>query len=123
MNCPRCTAALREAKVDEVVLDRCAGCGGIWLDFAQLDRVLSRESRALKEILPQGPHHHPEGEGPLSCPRCQGTLIRMRTSPDPVTYYACLTCYGRWLDGNELERIVGRPLTAKFERLFQRLLD
>jgi len=47
----------------------------------------------------------------------------MRTPLEGMIYYSCLTCYGRWLDGSELKRIVDRPLAIKFEKLFQELLD
>jgi Zn-finger nucleic acid-binding protein len=123
MNCPRCRTPLTQTKVDEVAVDHCEACGGIWLDFAELDRLLTHESRALRDLLPKNAPPRPDDQAPLACPRCSAPLIRMRASPEPVVYYACLTCYGRWLDGSEIPRIVGRPLTAKFEKLFQKLLD
>jgi Zn-finger nucleic acid-binding protein len=122
MDCPRCRRPLNKALVDEVAFDRCGVCGGLWLDFAQLDDVLSRESRSLRELLPKDGPPVPD-EAPSACPRCGAPLIRIRASPEPLVYYACLTCYGRWLDGNQIERIVGRPLAAKFEKLFQRLFE
>ncbi len=128
MDCPRGHGSLGEAKLDELVLDRCVTCGGIWLDFAQLERVLSRDARTLQKLMPHGPSakpEDPEGEDQrtIPCPRCTGTLLRMRLMPEMLHYYSCVTCYGRWLDGEELRRIVGQPLTAKFESLFRQLLD
>lgn len=126
MECPRDRGRLGEIRVDEVVLDRCEHCSGIWLDFVQLERVLSRESRSLRKLLPEGRTALPEDyreEETLACPRCSGTLLRMSASPQPFIYYGCLTCYGRWLDGTELDRIAGRPLAAKFEQLFRELLE
>lgn len=123
MECPRCDdTTLAEAKVDEVVVDHCDTCGGIWLDFAQLERVLSRESKALRHLRARReiePQRHDET---LVCPRCHGILIRLRTSPEQVVYYTCLTCYGRWLDGSELRQIVGRTFLSKFTKLFEQLL-
>ena len=123
MDCPRCHQALNKTPVDEVVFDRCGACGGLWMDFAQLDDVLARESRSLHDLLPKDGPVVPDDAAPPACPRCSAPLIRMRASPEPLVYYGCLTCYGRWLDGNQIERIVGRPLAAKFEKLFQRLFD
>jgi Zn-finger nucleic acid-binding protein len=123
MDCPRCRRPLSRTLVDEVAFDRCGECGGLWLDFAQLDDVLARESRSLRELLPKGRLVVPADAAPPACPRCSAPLIRMRASPEPLIYYACLTCYGHWLDGDQIERIVGRPLAAKFEKLFQRLLE
>ncbi len=123
MNCPRCDTPLIEVTVDEVVLDRCEECGGLWFDFALLERVLNRESRALRSLSPKGASERPETWEPPDCPRCADKLIKMRAKHEPIVYYGCLTCYGRWLDGTEMDRIVGRTLMAKFEKLFQQLLD
>ena len=123
MECPRCQAVLSEIMLDEIVLDRCSQCGGIWFDFAEFERILSRESRVIQALLPEGGTTEPEEAHELPCPRCNGTLIRMGAPTGPTSYYGCLTCYGRWLDGNEIERMLGRSLAIKFEKLFQELLD
>ena len=123
MNCPRCNVGLNEVKVDEVVVSRCGQCSGVWFDFGELERVLSRESYSLRVLLPRGRPQLQAKVDTLACPRCASILMRMRASPEPVTYYGCLGCYGRWLDGAELERIVGRPLAIKFEKLIRRLFD
>ena len=123
MDCPRCHRPLNKTPVDEVVFDRCGACGGLWLEFAQLDNVLARESHSLRDLLPKDGPAVPDDGAPPACPRCSAPLIRMRASPEPLVYYACLSCYGRWLDGNQIERIVGRPLAAKFEKLFRKLFE
>ena len=123
MKCPRCDTDLDEVKFQEIVIDQCRACAGIWFDFAELERILSRDAHAMRRLLPD------EGLPPvpdvdiLPCPRCDDTLIRMWIEPEHVRYYTCLTCYGRWLDGSEIQRIAGRSLAIKFERLFQLLLD
>ena len=123
MICPRCKTELREVWLDDVVLDRCERGGGIWFDFAELERVLSRETHALRKLLPKKECQGDMRAEVLPCPRCGDTLIRMRAAVEGMTFYTCLTCYGRWLDGSELKRIIGSPLAVKFEKLFQELLD
>jgi Zn-finger nucleic acid-binding protein len=50
MQCPRCQAALRERERETtggevVVMDVCAGCGGIWLDKGELEKLSQTEAR------------------------------------------------------------------------------
>jgi len=123
MDCPRCRRMLGEIKLDDLVLDRCAECGGMWFDFAELERILSRDARVLRDLLPDVEMRPQPEEDSLPCPRCGGTLIRMRTSPGRVIYYACFTCYGRWLDGSVIEGAVRQTLLGKYEELFKQLLD
>ena len=122
MQCPRDGAELQEVKVHDLVTDRCPVCSGVWFDFAMLERIFSYDSRALKPLMPEmAPRRLPDEEY-MDCPRCDDVLIRMRSSEEAVEYYGCLTCYGRWVDGNRMERLAGRSLMAKYQRLFEQLL-
>jgi len=39
MRCPRCSCMLAETAENGVTVDRCTGCGGVWLDAGELDQV------------------------------------------------------------------------------------
>lgn len=43
MTCPRCGGTLQERKVDEVSIDTCDKCGGVWLDSGELEQLTKRE--------------------------------------------------------------------------------
>lgn len=43
MKCPRCDGSLNEAKVEEVSIDVCDKCGGVWLDSGELEQLTKRE--------------------------------------------------------------------------------
>ncbi len=44
MQCPRCDGTLKPSTVDEVEIDSCDKCGGVWLDSGELERLTKRES-------------------------------------------------------------------------------
>ena len=44
MRCPRCDGTLNETKVEEVAIDLCDKCGGVWLDSGELEQLTKRES-------------------------------------------------------------------------------
>src|ERR1051325_1592674 len=44
MVCPRCGGALRESKLDEVTIDTCEKCAGVWLDSGELEQLTKREN-------------------------------------------------------------------------------
>ena len=44
MRCPRCDGTLSEGKFEEVVIDTCEKCGGLWLDSGELAQLTKRES-------------------------------------------------------------------------------
>jgi Zn-finger nucleic acid-binding protein len=44
MDCPRCTGKLHEEIYDDMSIDRCDTCGGIWLDAGELEQIISQEN-------------------------------------------------------------------------------
>jgi len=44
MKCPRCDGSLFETKVEEVTIDTCDKCGGVWLDSGELEQLTNKES-------------------------------------------------------------------------------
>jgi len=44
MRCPRCNGTLKPSTVEEVEIDTCENCGGVWLDSGELERLTKQES-------------------------------------------------------------------------------
>jgi ribosomal protein L37AE/L43A len=44
IHCPKCDGTLTEIAFEEVQIDRCGKCGGVWLDAGELERLTERES-------------------------------------------------------------------------------
>ncbi len=44
MQCPRCDGSLTENKFEEVMIDTCDKCGGVWLDSGELQQLTKQES-------------------------------------------------------------------------------
>ena len=43
MKCPRCDGSLQESKFEEVLIDTCEKCGGVWLDSGELQQLTQKE--------------------------------------------------------------------------------
>lgn len=57
MACPRCDGKLHQMVFDDVSIDRCDKCDGIWLDAGELQQIISEENAAgrwLKVFWPSG---------------------------------------------------------------------
>jgi uncharacterized protein with PIN domain len=44
MDCPRCDGKLHTDVYDEVEINRCDTCGGIWLDAGELEQIINEEN-------------------------------------------------------------------------------
>ena len=43
MKCPRCDGNLAESKFEEVMIDTCDKCGGVWLDSGELQQLTKKD--------------------------------------------------------------------------------
>ncbi len=43
LGCPKCDGKLVEMTVEDVQIDRCDKCNGVWLDAGELERLTERE--------------------------------------------------------------------------------
>jgi len=43
MSCPRCGGSLKEGKFEDVSIDTCEKCAGVWLDAGELEQLTQRE--------------------------------------------------------------------------------
>lgn len=50
MQCPRCDGSLKEMKVEEVTIDTCDKCGGVWLDSGELEQMTKKSGGWFKRL-------------------------------------------------------------------------
>jgi hypothetical protein len=46
MKCPRCDGSLKETKLEDVSIDTCDKCGGVWLDSGELEQLTKHEKES-----------------------------------------------------------------------------
>ncbi len=44
MKCPKCGMQLEEVTLGDVRIDKCFGCGGLWLDEGELEAIRKKEA-------------------------------------------------------------------------------
>ena len=127
MNCPACAAQLAALNVEGLIVDVCRGCGGIWFDNFELDKVdEAHESLGQALLAFEFGGRPPVISNKRACPKCPGiTMLQHRFSPDkPVMIDECPACGGVWLDGGELAEIRRpAPSTDDRKQAAQRLFD
>lgn len=96
-DCPDCSTRMQpfwlpaKGTRDEIELDRCNDCGGVWFDAGELRAATSR---ALKR----------EGEATdRQCPACDVPLVTATLGPLAVE--VCDECDGTFLEARDLDRL------------------
>ncbi len=109
--CPRCRTPFGpETPYEGVPIDRCEGCGGIWLDEGELRSVLEARSRkfSAEEVRATKKRGNP-GLEPLKpdlpCAKCGALMTRFRYSGTSEIVLDQCAGHGLWFDPDELEAI------------------
>ena len=110
MKCPACFNELTEIQVGDLQVDVCqGGCGGIWFDVFELQRVDEEEEAAgdLLLHLECDPRIVPDPTRKRDCPRCAGVKLHRHffSAKRRVEVDQCPNCGGYWLDAGELAQI------------------
>ena len=45
MRCCKCGEELQAVHYGEIEIDRCFGCGGVWLDDGELEKIVARDEK------------------------------------------------------------------------------
>jgi uncharacterized protein len=110
MKCPACFNELTEVQIGSLTVDVCqGGCGGIWFDAFELQRV-DEETETAGEPLLQVQRDKRVVVDPArkrECPRCPGIKLRRHffSAKRRVEVDECPNCAGYWLDAGELAQI------------------
>ena len=110
MKCPACFNQLVEVQVGNLKVDVCRrGCGGIWFDAFELQRVDEEEETAGAPLLhlERDPRITVDPTRKRECPRCPDVRLHRHffSAQRRVEVDQCPNCSGYWLDAGELEQI------------------
>jgi Zn-finger nucleic acid-binding protein len=125
--CPRCTHELREITVEaqnddgereDVPVEECAACHGLWLDREKLSQLENVTKVVLVELR-RLPGEETQ-ERLIQCPKCadRHVMEKIESQEDStVIMDVCSQCQGVWLDDGELEAIQNIGLLPFLARL------
>ncbi len=98
-----------------MILDVCyGGCGGIWFDATELERVSASAATTLHTIW-NVPTSNVKLTEPRWCPRCPDLVLERKwfSETKQVEIDQCPKCGGIWLDAGEFTRIYDEIKGAK----------
>ncbi len=122
MNCPVCSALMKEKDFGGVKVDVCEdGCKGLWFDWVELGKLDEQNEgcgAALQAALAY-PRVNDEGRGPLKCPKCQAPMhTHTYASSKETNVDECYVCGGFFLDSGELKQIRDTFMTDEESRAY-----
>ena len=103
MNCLRCDGELRVENYRGVEVDRCHTCGGMWLDYGELDQL---EDTVFDKDELKGSLMFRSFDSKLVCPKCGGRMQLFNYRAYGLKLDFCEHGHGTWLDAGEEKRVM-----------------
>ena len=103
MNCPVCKNAMIVLELEQVEIDHCTTCGGIWLDRGELELLLASSSGLVNTFQPVDVK-----EKIRRCPICLKKMQKVAVGKgnESVIIDRCSNSHGLWFDKNELPQVL-----------------
>ncbi len=109
MFCPSCKIELNKTIFNEVEIDYCPKCLGIWFDKDKLRQAKDEKDRDLNWVdidLWQDEKKFKVSQSRKVCPSCSVPLYEVKYGDSKISVDVCNLCEGIWLDRGEFKEIV-----------------
>ena len=117
MRCPKCRADMELLEIEDVQIDRCSECRGLWFHAGEEEKLRDRKIATALDVGDEttGKEHNTVDD--YQCPRCGGEMLRM---VDPkqrhIWFERCAGFYGSYFDAGEFADLSTRSLSDFFKR-------
>lgn len=121
MECPKCQARMEEVRFEDIEVDRCVRCGGIWFDVLEYDKLRRRAGSEAIDTGPtwQAPMHDVQGK--VFCPVDGNLMTRMVDAAQPnIGVESCPVCHGTFFDAGEFTELKEHALGEFLRRQLPR---
>lgn len=110
MDCPACKGVMVIIEHEQIELDYCTDCAGVWFDYGELDLLLERldldGSAFSMEAILALPDRQTK-ESVRKCPSCRKKMRKVIVGSNPeVMIDVCPKGDGIWFDGGEVQQII-----------------
>lgn len=105
MNCPLCkTEQMIVLELQEVEIDHCFKCKGIWLDAGELELLMGSDLQSRNFLEGFLPATHCS-ENKFKCPICDKKMEKIIVGEN-IIIDRCRNGHGLWFDEGELEQVI-----------------
>jgi Zn-finger nucleic acid-binding protein len=104
MICPVCKEPMVVLELDQVEIDYCTSCGGIWLDSGELELLLETNEDEFNNLFREDSGN---AEKHYKCPICSKRMLKVHVGDKKeILIDRCRNSHGIWFDKGELKSVV-----------------
>ena len=119
MECPKCKSDMETVTFEQIEVDRCIKCKGLWFDMLEHEHLKEMRNSESIDIGKAEVGKEYDKIDKIDCPVCKSNMIKMVDKDQPhLRYEACTSCYGVFFDAGEFRDYKEKTVLDFFRDLF-----
>lgn len=100
--CPKCRGIMAPVTFNEIVIDRCQTCGGLWFDLLEHEDLKAAPGAEALDSGDPALGARYDRVGLIRCPVDNSPMVRMVDKARPSLWFeSCPLCFGVFFDAGE----------------------
>lgn len=118
MRCPKCGSDFETFTHENVEVNRCNDCGGIWFDAAEKKNLEQIEDAAIIDSGDRRVGKKYNEMRNINCPKCDVAMYRVADKTQfHIEYESCPACYGTFFDAGEFKDLNDLTVVERFKKM------
>ncbi|MCZ6855774.1 MAG: zf-TFIIB domain-containing protein [Gammaproteobacteria bacterium] len=118
MQCPKCESEFETFTYQNVEIDRCTNCGGIWFDAQEKEDLERSQGAESIDIGDKRVGRKYNQKRNTNCPKCGIEMLRMADKTQfHIEYEFCPTCLGTFFDAGEFKDLSELTFIERLKKL------
>ncbi len=118
MRCPKCGSDFETFTHENVEVDRCNQCGGIWFDAAEKKNLEQIDDAAIIDSGDRRVGKKYNEMRNINCPKCDVAMYRVADKTQfHIEYESCPACYGTFFDAGEFKDLNELTAVERFKKM------
>lgn len=118
MRCPKCESEFETVTFADVEVDRCSGCGAIWFDAREKERLQKLENARSIDVGDKRVGRQYNEIRNIECPRCGVSMLTMVDATQfHIEFESCPSCYGTFFDAGEFKDLTELTLLERIRKI------
>ena len=119
LKCPKCHHGMEVVVHDEIEIDRCTNCKGLWFDDDEAHRMRSIESSELVDHGDPAEGWKYDSREDIDCPHCGKRMHKSYDAKQQHIWYEVCHDHGMFMDAGEFTDLKDESMLDWFRSLIK----
>jgi len=122
MKCPKCVGSMGTVNLNDVEIDRCEKCHGLFFDHLEKETLQGMQGAESIDIGDEFIGARFNEILDVACPKCQTKMEQVRhTDPFEIKFESCPSCKGIYFDAGEFKDYLEDEIYQQFQEVIDQL--